>query len=79
MGSHHKLSRCRSFVHHLWSSAFLTMGADQFKGGGSTANGYKNAGEWRDKRAALMTATDIATARAMLRECMNSGYKNCGD
>ena len=31
-GSHHKLSRCRSFVHHLWSSAFLTMGADQFKG-----------------------------------------------
>ena len=45
----------------------------------ATANGYKNAGEWRDKRAALMTATDIATARAMARECMNSGYKNCGD
>ena len=45
----------------------------------AAANGYKNADEWRDKLAALMTATDIATARAMAKECMNSGYKSCGD
>ena len=45
----------------------------------ASANGSKNAGEWRDKRAALMTATDIAKAQAMAEECMNSGYKNCGD
>ena len=45
----------------------------------AAANGYKNADEWRDKLAALMTATDIATARAMAKECMNSGYTNCGD
>ena len=44
-----------------------------------SANGAENAGEWRDERAGLMTAADIAKAQAMARECMKSGYKNCGD
>ena len=44
-----------------------------------SANGTENAGEWRDERAGLMTAADIAKAQAMARKCMNSGYKNCGD
>ena len=44
-----------------------------------SANGAENAGEWRDERAGLMTATDIAKAQAMAQECMNSGYKNYGD
>ena len=44
-----------------------------------SANDAENAGEWRDERAGLMTAEDIAKAQAMARECMNSGYKNCGD
>ena len=37
------------------------------------------AGNRRDERAGLMTAADIAKAQAMARECMDSGYKNCGD
>ena len=45
----------------------------------ASANGAEKAGEWRDERAGLMTAADIAKAQAMARKCMNSGYKNCGD
>ena len=45
----------------------------------ASENGAKQGGEWRDERAGLMTAADIAKAQAMARECMDSGYKNCGD
>ena len=45
----------------------------------ASANGHEEAGGWRDKLAARMTAADISKAQAMARECMNSGYKNCGD
>ena len=44
-----------------------------------SANGDESAGERRDKLAARMTAADIAKAQAMARDCMKSGYKNCGD
>ena len=44
-----------------------------------SANGSENAGERRDKLAARMTAKDLAKAQAMARECMKSGYENCGD
>ena len=44
----------------------------------ASANGVEKAGEWRDKRAGLMTSADISKAQAMARECMNSGYKKCG-
>ena len=45
----------------------------------ASANGVEKAGEWRDKRAGLMTSADISKAQAMARECMSSGYKNFGD
>ena len=38
-----------------------------------SANGAENAGEWRDERAGLMTAADIAKAQDMARDCMKSG------
>ena len=44
----------------------------------ASANGYKKSSEWRDKIAAKMTAADISKAQAMAKECMSSGYKNCG-
>ena len=44
----------------------------------ASANGNEKAGELRDKRAGLMTASDISKATAMARECMSSGYKKCG-
>ena len=44
----------------------------------ASANGHSKAGEWRDKRAGLMTQADISKAQAKARECMNSGYKKCG-
>jgi hypothetical protein len=44
----------------------------------ASANGHGKAGEWRDDRAGLMTASDISKATAMARECMASGYKKCG-
>ena len=44
----------------------------------ASVNGFGLAGEWRDDRAGLMTASDISKATAMARECMNSGYKKCG-
>jgi hypothetical protein len=33
---------------------------------------------FRDIVAEEMTAAQIAEAQSMARECMNSGYKNCG-
>ena len=44
----------------------------------ASANGYKKSSEWRDEIAAKMTAADISKAQAMAKECMSSGYKNCG-
>ena len=44
----------------------------------AAANGYEKAGEWREKRAGLMTSADISKAQSMARDCMNSNYKNCG-
>ena len=44
----------------------------------ASANGFGLAGEWRDKLAGLMTPDAIEKATAMARECMASGYKNCG-
>ena len=45
----------------------------------ASANGLEEAGEYRDELAALMTADAIERATAMARECMNSGYKKCGE
>ena len=44
----------------------------------ASANGDEGAGELRDKRAAVMTPSDISTAQAMARECLSSSYKTCG-
>ena len=44
----------------------------------ASENGYKKSSEWRDEIAAKMTAADISKAQAMAKECMSSGYKNCG-
>ena len=44
----------------------------------AAANGAEKAGEWREKRAGLMTSADISKAQSMARECMSSKYKNCG-
>ncbi len=44
----------------------------------AAANGNSKAGEYRDKRAVLMTSAAIEKAQAMARECMSSGYKKCG-
>jgi uncharacterized protein len=44
----------------------------------ASANGNKKSSEWRDKIAAKMTAADISKAQTMAKECMSSGYKNCG-
>ena len=45
----------------------------------ASENGAERAAEWRDERAGLMTAADIAKAQALAWECLNSGYENCGD
>jgi TPR repeat protein len=44
----------------------------------ASANGNSESGEWRDKTADLMTATDISLAQQMASECMSSNYQNCG-
>jgi uncharacterized protein len=48
----------------------------------SSANEYKLSANMSKKRrdniAAKMTAADISKAQAMAKECMSSGYKNCG-
>ena len=45
----------------------------------ASASGNDKAGEWRDKRADLMTPAAIEKAQAMARECMSSGYTKCGE
>jgi TPR repeat protein len=42
------------------------------------ANGDALGGENRGKIAARMTPADISQAQAMARECMSSGYADCG-
>ena len=44
----------------------------------ASANGDKEASKSRDKIATNMAAADVLKAQAMAKECMNSGYKNCG-
>ena len=44
----------------------------------ASANGHSQAGDWRNEQAGQMTPADISKAQAMARECMSSGYKNCG-
>ncbi|MDA8803174.1 hypothetical protein N9N65_03975 [Amylibacter sp.] len=41
-------------------------------------DGHETAGEYRDKRAGLMTADAVEKATAMAREFMKSNYKKCG-
>ena len=45
----------------------------------ASANGNKKSGEWRDEIANKMTPAAIEKAQAMARECMRSGYTECGD
>jgi len=42
------------------------------------ANGASKRNEDRDEIAKEMTAADISQAQAMARECMSSGYVDCG-
>ena len=42
------------------------------------ANGNEISGTNRDSIAEGMTSADISKAQAMARECMSSGYQNCG-
>ena len=44
----------------------------------SGENGYKFAIKYRDAMAKDMTSEEVATAQAMAKECVNSGYKKCG-
>ena len=44
----------------------------------ASANGYEEAGEWRDKTAFKMPPADISEAQSTARACMSSNYKNCG-
>ena len=44
----------------------------------ASANEHKRSARWRDGVAAEMTAADVSKAQAMAKECMSSGYKNCG-
>lgn len=44
----------------------------------SAANGNMFASDERSNIAKRMTNVEIAKAQSMARECMNSGYKNCG-
>ena len=44
----------------------------------SAANGQDLGGELRDSIAEGMTQQAVEQAQAMARECMSSGYQNCG-
>ena len=44
----------------------------------SAANGNERGGTNRDRIAEGMTPSNISQAQAMARECMSSGYQNCG-
>ena len=45
----------------------------------ASANGSKEAAEWRDEIAVRMAPEDISKAQEMARECMSSNYQNCGE
>jgi TPR repeat protein len=45
----------------------------------ASANGAESSPKKRDGIAAKMTPEAIEKAQAMAQECLNSGYKNCGD
>jgi uncharacterized protein len=44
----------------------------------SAANGNERGGTNRDRIAEGMTQQAIEQAHSMARECMGSGYQNCG-
>ena len=44
----------------------------------ASANGTEASKKRQDEIATKMTAADISKAQAMAKECMSSGYKNCG-
>ena len=44
----------------------------------AAVNGTEASKKRRDDFAAQMTAADISKAQTMAKECMSSGYKNCG-
>jgi TPR repeat protein len=44
----------------------------------SVANGSALGGERRDEIVDEMTPADVSKAQAMARECMSSGYEDCG-
>lgn len=44
----------------------------------AASNGAAEAATFRANLAKTMTAADISKAQSMARDCMNSGYKNCG-
>ena len=50
---------------HMWSNI-------------SAANGFEIGGTYRDNIAEGMTQQAIEQAQAMARECLGSGYQNCG-
>ena len=44
----------------------------------AAANGHDRAGIFRDELTKQMTTAGNEKAQAMARECLNSGYTNCG-
>ena len=44
----------------------------------ASANGDPNAANMKAVVKSLITSADILEAQAMARECMSSGYENCG-
>ena len=49
-----------------------------FRGDYPVANGNALGGERRDEIVDEMTPADVSKAQAMARECMSSGYEDCG-
>ena len=45
----------------------------------ASSNGEEKSASIRDLIAAKMTGEEIAKAQALAKECISSGYKNCGD
>lgn len=45
----------------------------------AAANGEEDFVKLRDATADIMTSIEITNAQAMSSECLNSGYKNCGE
>jgi hypothetical protein len=44
----------------------------------AAANGETQGGENRDEIADETTPVDVSLAQAIARECMSSGYSDCG-